>query len=476
MNTIIKKFRIFLAASVIVPLLNFFTPAVTYGQELWGYANSNYSGIMGLHLNPAKILGVPYEWEVNVIGADVFYDNNYIYLPKLSSVTTKTGIEENGTKSNSTPLVVYSSGSDKHAYVKGQVIGPGFIMNKNTYAWAVSSGIRVVASANSIPDALADAFYTNFDYAPMHSVVFKDMKIHTAGIAVGNIGITYSSLLMNRNTHWLAYGITLNGLVGFDGAYLHAEAGEYSIPDSNSIALNNVNLDYGHSFDESLSPKGFGVSGDLGLVYIHKRNPGAYECGKDADRRKRYIYKASFAMIDVGFVNFNRNASSLTMNNGTVQWNNMDTIKFNGIDDFDRELNAHSSGMTVSNGFSLFMPAAASFQFDYCLKPRWYANLGIVQRIPLSHRQVYRANSIALVPRYETRKFEASLSANIYEYEQMYLGAALRYMFLVVGSDRLLSFIGNDVRSMDLFFGLKFNSCMLMKKYKNKKGTCPMNG
>jgi len=49
-------------------------------------------------------------------------------------------------------------------------------------------------------------------------------------------------------------------------------------------------------------------------------------------------------------------------------------------------------------------------------------------------------------------------------------------MFFVIGSDRLLSFIGNDVRSMDLFFGLKFNSCMLQKKYKNKKGACPMNG
>ena len=151
-------------------------------------------------------------------------------------------------------------------------------------------------------------------------------------------------------------------------------------------------------------------------------------------------------------------------------------MQMNDINDFDRELMTHSQGMTASNGFTLFMPAALSFQLDYCLKPRWYANLGMVQRIPLSQRQVYRANSIALVPRYETRKLEASISANMYEYEQVYLGAALRYMFFVVGSDRLLSFIGNDVRSMDLFFGLKFNSCMLQKKYKNKKGACPMNG
>jgi hypothetical protein len=470
----IKKFKIFPAAIIIWQLLNFFNPSVTYGQELWGYANSNYSGIMGLHLNPAKIIGVPYEWEVNVLAADVFYDNNYVYLPKLTDVATKTSAENNGTNSNSNNVVVYRSGGDKHANVSGLILGPSFIMNKNKYAWAVHSSMRVMASANRIPTALIDAFQTKFDYAPLHSVVFKDMKVHTAGMAVGNIGFTFSKLFMNRNTHWLAYGITVNGLVGFDGAYMHAEVGEYSIPDSNSLALNNVNIDYGHAADASISPKGYGASGDIGLVYIHKRNPGAYECGKDADRRRRYEYKASFAVVDVGFVNFRRNASRYTINNGTVQWNYIDTAKFNGVDDFDRELSAHSSGVTASNGFSLFMPAAASFQFDYCLRPRWYANLGIMQRIPLSDRQVYRANSIALVPRYETRKLEASVSVNMYEYEQVYMGAAFRYLFIVVGSDRLLSFIGDDVRSMDLFFGLKFNSCMLKKKYKNK-GACPMN-
>jgi len=471
-----NKSRFLQNAARLYLLLIFFTPAVSSAQEMWGYANSNYSGIMGLHLNPAKILGVPYQWEVNVLGADVFYDNNYLYIPKLSDVSTKTSTEENGTKSNSTKMVVYSSGAKKHAYVKGQIIGPGFIMNKNKYAWAISSGFRVVASANGIPDALADAFYTNFDYVPTQNVVFKDMKLHTAGMAVANIGLTFSKLMMDRNTHWLSYGITVNGLAGFDGAYMHAKVGSYSIPDSNSLALNDVHLDYGHAFDETFGPKGYGASGDLGLVYIHKRNPGAYECGKDADRRRRYQYKASFAIIDVGFVNFNHSARRFTLDNGTVQWTGLDSMKANGIDDFDRELNTHTGGMTAHNGFSLFTPAAASFQIDYCLKARWYANLGFVQRIPLSERQVYRANSIALVPRYETRKFEASLSANVYEYEHVYMGAAFRYMFLVIGSDRLMSFLGNDVRSMDIFFGLKFNSCMLVKKYKNKKGACPMTG
>ena len=161
-------------------------------------------------------------------------------------------LSPNGTKSNSTQLVVYKSGGDKHANVNGLVLGPGFIRNKGKYAWAVHSAIRVMVSANSIPTALVEGFQTSFDYAPLHSVAFKDMKINAAGMALASIGVTYSKLMMDRNTHWLAGGITLNGLVGFDGMYIHAKAGEYSIPDSSSLVMNHMDLDYGHAVDEAL--------------------------------------------------------------------------------------------------------------------------------------------------------------------------------------------------------------------------------
>jgi hypothetical protein len=469
-----KKTKLFFLVLICCVSLN------ASAQEMWGYANSNYAGIMGLHLNPASIVGVPYEYEVNILAGDVFYDNNYLYLPKLSDVNAKTTTAEDGTKTNTTTFVEYNNPSSKHAFAHGRILGPSYIRNKNTSAWAVHTSLRAIASANGVPSSLTKAVSTDFNYAPLHNVVFTDMKIHAAGILVGGIGATYARVYMNQSEHWLAWGITLNGLAGFDGAYLHAEAGEYSIPDSTSLALNHVNLDYAHALPGEnsglMSIKGFGASGDIGLVYIHKRNQSAYECGKDADRRKRYNYKIGVSLIDLGYVHFNRGSARSRLNDGTIQWNNIDTVKFNGLEDFDTQLNAHAGGDVIATDrFGIFMPAAASVQFDYCLKPRWYANLGFVQRIPYSPREIYRANSIALVPRYETRRFEASVSANMYEYEHLTLGASVRYLFFVLGTDRLLSFVGPDVRSLDLFFGFKFNSCMLMKKYKNK-GACPMNG
>ncbi len=448
-------------------------------QELWGFANSNYAGVMGLHLNPASIVGVPYEYEVNIFGGDIFYDNNFMYLPKLSDINTKTTTNEDATSTNSTTFVTYDNSSSKHAYASGLLLGPSYIKNKNTKAWAVHTAMRAIVSANSVPPTLAQAFYTKFDYAPLHNLVFRDMKLNSAGMLLADIGFSYAKVYIDQDPHWLAWGVTLNGIVALDGIYLDANVGEYTIPDSNSLYMDHVNIDYGHALPaaggSTLSILGFGGSADFGLVYIHKRNSGAYECGKDADRRKRYQYKVGLSLIDLGYVYFNNGASQFMVNDGSMHWNYIDTAKFTSAADFDQQLSAHSGSSQTSNHFGIFMPAAVSMQFDYCIKPKWYANLSMVQRLPFSHKEVFRANSIALVPRYETRKFETSISANMYEYEHVYMGVAVRYLFFVLGSDRLLSFVGYNVRSINIFFGFKFNSCMLKKKYKNKGG-CPMNG
>ena len=54
----------------------------SYGQEMWGISNSNYSGNMGIFLNPSTIVGAPYKYEINIVAADFFAENSYIYFPQ----------------------------------------------------------------------------------------------------------------------------------------------------------------------------------------------------------------------------------------------------------------------------------------------------------------------------------------------------------------------------------------------------------
>src|SRR2546428_13394214 len=55
-------------------------------QEMWGFSNSNYSGNMGIFLNPSTIVGAPYSYEINFLAADLFADNNYIYFPQSEKI------------------------------------------------------------------------------------------------------------------------------------------------------------------------------------------------------------------------------------------------------------------------------------------------------------------------------------------------------------------------------------------------------
>jgi hypothetical protein len=118
---------------------------------------------------------------------------------------------------------------------------------------------------------------------------------------------------------------------------------------------------------------------------------------------------------------------------------------------------------------------AASVQFDLCLAPRWYANATVVQRAnpPVPH--VDSPNIISITPRYETSFFEVSLPYSLYDYYLNRIGLAVRYHFLVLGTDKLGPYVSsNDVTGMDFYFGIKLSDYDFIRKGKHtRQDHCP---
>src|SRR4051812_19109176 len=86
----------------------FFTFSIgVYGQEMWGIANSNYAGNMGMHLNPASMVGAPYKYEINLVAGDFFFDNNYLNWNNFSDMLSSHGVVHDN----------YTAASTKHAYM-----------------------------------------------------------------------------------------------------------------------------------------------------------------------------------------------------------------------------------------------------------------------------------------------------------------------------------------------------------------------
>jgi hypothetical protein len=124
---------------------------------------------------------------------------------------------------------------------------------------------------------------------------------------------------------------------------------------------------------------------------------------------------------------------------------------------------------------NIYLPTGISLQFDYCIIPKVYANLSLVQAVPLSKYAIVRASQVAVTPRYETRNFEVAMPFTFYEYKTPHLGLAIRYRFIVLGTDRLGSFTGLwNTTGYDVYFGFKFNTCQLKGKG-GKDPYCPVN-
>jgi hypothetical protein len=304
-------------------------------------------------------------------------------------------------------------------------------------------------------------------------------------MAWGELGGTYGrKLYEKRDKDYLAAAITVKLLLGFDAAYSNLTDFDYLVPSNDTLIVNSATGEYGHSLSDGENTlgkpfriRGYGGGFDIGFTYYRGRVHGAGDCNQTAEIRKKYNYRLGLSLIDFGVVHFSNNAKVFSFDNSSTLWPGIDTVKFNSIMALDTAISNHFYGdpyqSQSASSFSIFTPAAVSLQFDYCVMPKIYVNATWVQATPLNDMSVVRASQFSITPRYETRKFEAALPFTVYEYKHPHLGVAVRYLYFVLGTDRLGSFTGLwDTTGYDLYFGIKFNACELRKKG-GKQPFCP---
>src|SRR3954464_13725265 len=84
-----------------------------HAQEMWGISNSNYSGNMGIALNPSTIVAAPYKYDLNLFAMDVFIQNNYAWFPASDKLLYSS---IHGSKESPTLVVDDFSGSKKSLF------------------------------------------------------------------------------------------------------------------------------------------------------------------------------------------------------------------------------------------------------------------------------------------------------------------------------------------------------------------------
>ena len=366
----------------------------SFGQELWGVANSNYSGAMGHDLNPAAIVGTPFNWELHVLSVDASLMNNYMYLQRNSkafafaevinnyrhSQVFKSGLSNEGVNEEDFKIKYLSN--DKSTNLNLAAKWPSFMVSNKKWGLGFHVSTRMALSATGIPYHLANFMREGFDFKDQQHINYTIENMDIVAMNWQEAGITAGMTLLRTPSSYLTGGITLNYLYGLNGLFVNLENVNYFVPADTLWEIDLASLEYGYDVaddgSKTLQKNGDGFSTSIGVQYLHNRNDAAYENCISGQHLKKYDYKIGFSIIDIGWINFNRHPTTFRLNDFATSWYGIDTIRLTGIHNADSILNNQLFGPILSGrsheSFNLWMPAAASLQFDYAFMPSFYLN------------------------------------------------------------------------------------------------------
>ena len=456
---------------------------IAQAQEMWGIATSNFAGSSGIMLNPCAISTSKLYMDINILTADVFFENNYAYIHNedyslFKYIGKSPQFPEYGP--DSLPVDHYDGTNDKYIYSSQLVIGPSFMLAYGRHAFAFHTGARAITSAHGIPYAMANFGYYGLDYAPQHNVDYHNQNFGVSSLVMAEVGLTYSfSFRKISNQDWTA-GFTIKRMFSPAGGYSYANDINYIVVNDSTINIKNLNAEMGYSlpadYDTPLDDpvngfpvwdppiKGGGFGFDVGFTFQNKvlsyqKKRVSRMCSQ---RYIDYYYKIGVSLLDIGFVNFNKNAQLQSFEDVSEYWIGIDTLNFYTFNQLRRTLSdvfyGDPEASNVADEFRIFLPAAFSIQGDYRISKKFYAAAVIIQPFPISRSYIRRPAQIVLVPRYESPKMEFALPLSLYDYKYPRIGASARYQIITLGTDDLLGLLGiTDFTGLDFYFSLKIN-------------------
>jgi outer membrane protein OmpA-like peptidoglycan-associated protein len=262
-------------------------------QDYLGYSSSNYSGITGVHLNPANAVESRMKFDMVLVGLNFNAGNNYIGARKIMfahSGKLSDGVNDGKDLSKkgayfpalSDPqvqrnyLTAVDNGKDKALYAAVRIDGPSFLINLNRKnAIGISTAMRTYINADGISQDMAKLVYNDFgagdfnqyNYQTTSSLLNTRLKVDNfrfTAMSWMEYGLTFAHVLKDEDEHYLKAGGTLKLLQGLASAYVNVKNLDFQFDSSQivknqQLTIHNTQINYGHSnnleFPNGLSNK-----------------------------------------------------------------------------------------------------------------------------------------------------------------------------------------------------------------------------
>jgi hypothetical protein len=451
-------------------------------QQNLGIRNSNYAGIQGALLNPSSIADSKLKWDVNVWSVGEVFDNSFLYAPKNSLSFFGVGKIIKGSIHEDLFLTHFNPQDPGKLYnltFSAEILGPSFfikIAKKHVVGFTIAE--RSYSNIKDISGSLAQNSFAYLLEPGLWNTAFHDSTTRVNAMNWLSYGLHYATVLYCKGRSELKGGISLNYFQGIAAAYVKNTNITYKISDTANIMFSNSSVDYGrtdidtykkiNNYGDLNHGHGFGV--DIGFTYMRLKDPSAYnaelvEKMHVGPYTTNYIYRIGISLIDVGYVDFNRNSASYHVQTDSADFSNWHQSKFSSNVQFDQTLSAvfyhgDSARSLTSNHFNMALPSAISIQADWNVYNHFFANLTIIKGFGHgANPGVIRPDVYSLTPRYETLWGEVSIPMSLLYYNQWRprIGLAMRIYYFFIGGDAPASLLKlNDLEGVDFYAGVHF--------------------
>ena len=462
-------------------LVRYFTPTKTYtmkrlllicaiifslssvwSQDYLGIASSNYSGNIGLNLQPANLADNRLKLDIQLPSFNFFAGQNFIgfkpnYLVRNGNITSS-----DYPMLNPTP----PTGDFTHAYFMDgrramvsaniEIIGAMFSLNEKN---AVSFNVRErnYVNIDGVDKDLYQLAYNSLAYPALYNVNLYNKQLSIQTMSWMEYAFGYGRVLKDDGDHFLKVGGRVKALSGFQSAYLYVKDLKYQANSDSTISLDNATVEYGHSsnFEASQDPSrnsfrpssklGWGF--DFGVVYEWRPDHEKYKYDMDGETnlwrrdQNKYKLRVGASLTDVGGILFNKGGQSGNFTASTTNWN-LSALTIGGnnaVAGADSIISNQFGGTKTGANYRMNLPTAFSTQIDYHVWKDIYVNQTnfIAFSFKNNANKVHDFSTYSLTPRWDHRLIGFSVPFSYNALLGWRTGMALRLGPLYIGTSNL---------------------------------------
>lgn len=438
-------------------------------QNNIGMATGNYAGISSVWLNPANIVDSRYKFDINIIGLNSYYNNNYL-LVKNSSIARRLFYKE---PYNSSFADVKKDLLEEAPPASGKIYGRTentvqfplsfMITTGKKSAIAITMTNRTVNYLDSLNPLTAQLFYGELRNPSLYNTPMNNDNLRYNFLNWQEVGFTYGRVLIGKGSIFLKAAVTAKWLGAGAAGFIQADRLTASFKDSNTLSMNSPLIKYGRTntadlgafqrknIFNNLEDQALGF--DAGVVFELRAKINKFKyVDEDADTELRrdenkYLFRLGVSVVDLGEFSFKRKPLTYNHSASFTNWD-FSGVKARSFSDFDTAYSKQVNAVSGQNGeFTYRLPASVIVNFDLHLFSGFYINIAAKQ--PLegygSKADTYLASDrwTVVTPRFESKFLGIYVPVSRVN-NRTNIGATVKFGPVYFGSNNLAEIISNE--------------------------------